>query len=64
MRKNYALICAALMAICASCGTKTPAEPVFTGYLFAHMTNEHYGRLWSSEDLVTEEEYRAIAGNF
>lgn len=48
MRKNYALICAALMAICASCGTKTPAEPEFTGYLFAHMTNEHYGRLYYS----------------
>lgn len=42
------LICLALTVLLASCGTKAPSTPEYTGYLFAHMTNATYGRLYYS----------------
>lgn len=48
MRKYVLLLCLALTAVCVSCGTEASTEPEFTGYLFAHMTNSHYGRLYYS----------------
>ncbi len=40
-----------VMVLCAaisSCTSKSGKEPEFTGYLFAHMTHENYGRLYYS----------------
>ena len=48
MRKAFIVICAAVAALCASCCPKASSEPEFTGYLFAHMTNSTYGRLYYS----------------
>lgn len=43
MKKTLLLIC--LAALSVSCG---PKEPEYTAYLFAHMTNSHYGHLYYS----------------
>ena len=48
MKKTFILISLALAAMCTSCGPKAPSQPEFTGYLFAHMTNATYGRLYYS----------------
>lgn len=47
--KKLFIIAGVLLAALTSCnGGKAPAAPEFTGYLFAHMTNGHYGRLYYS----------------
>lgn len=48
MRKLTFILAATAALLCCSCGPKAPAEPEFTGYLFAHMTNATYGRLYYS----------------
>lgn len=47
MKKFLFLICICCLAL-VSCGTKTSGEPEYAGYLFAHMTNANYGRLYYS----------------
>lgn len=47
MRKPILTFCLCAAA-CISCGNGASVNPEFTGYLFAHMTNSHYGRLYYS----------------
>ena len=48
MKHLHLIILAAASLLICSCASNKANEPEYTGYLFAHMTNGNYGRLYYS----------------